>query len=339
MPGRLAQFSEESNRSYVRPHRSLGRSYQAVEWILRSLDFVLARKFPDGRIFTERMFAAWSGEILRVSGDKARTRLLCVRKFCLYLARIQPKTFIPDEHTFPRPSAPKAPCLLSSSDVARLVEATRIVRPTPQNPLRRETMRLAILLLYCCGLRSGELFRLRIGDIDVEQRLLRIDHTKFNKSRLVPLSPSLADVLQHYLQQRRRQGIPLDPQSPLVWSSQSGKPSSAFRSAIRAYLASGLPRGGSIRTVHRKPPRFHDLRHSFAVEVSAAQLPGGRKSACRSAPIVALYGTCHTLLHSLLPQVHRTVTVSSPATVSGDTLRTHLLAPTERAAAQTEGVR
>jgi integrase len=176
-------------------HRSLGRGYQAVEWILRSLDFVVARKFPDGRVFTKQMFDAWSREALRVSGDKARPRLMCVRKFCLHQTRFQPKTFVPHPHTFPKLSAPKAPCLLSSSEVARLVAATRIIRPKPRNPLRHDTMRLAILLVYCCGLRLGELLRLRIGDIDSEQRLLRIDHTKFNKSRLVPLSPSLADVL------------------------------------------------------------------------------------------------------------------------------------------------
>src|SRR5436190_15978314 len=70
-----------------------------------------ARLFPDGRIFTERMFVAWSREILRISHDKARPRLMCVRKFCLHLARTQPKTFVPDRHTFPRQSAPKAPCL------------------------------------------------------------------------------------------------------------------------------------------------------------------------------------------------------------------------------------
>src|SRR5207249_10333495 len=144
---------------YLSLHRSLGRGYRTVEWVLHSLDLVLARQFANGRIFTEPMFAAWSREILRVSPDKARPRLLCVRKFCLHLARTQPKTFVPDRQTFPRQSAPKAPCLLSPSEVARLVVATRTIRPQPKNPLRRQTLRLAILLVYCCGLRLGELLR------------------------------------------------------------------------------------------------------------------------------------------------------------------------------------
>jgi integrase/recombinase XerD len=195
-----------------------------------------------------------------VSCDKARPRLMCVRKFCLHLARIQPKTFIPHPHTFPRQSAPKAPCLLSPSEVARLVKATRIVRPKPKNPLRRDTMRLAILLVYCCGLRLGELLRLRIGDIDSERRLLRIDHTKFNKSRLVPLSPALADALKRYLRQRRRRGMPLDSQSPLVWSSEAGKNSSLSAQAFRVTWRQ-LCREAGVFDRNQKPPRVHDLRH------------------------------------------------------------------------------
>jgi integrase len=191
---------------------------------------------------------------------------MCVRKFCLHLARTQPQTFIPDPQTFPRQSAPQAPCLLSSSDVARLVEATRILRPKPRNPLRRQTMRLAILLVYCCGLRLGELLRLRIEDIDSAQKLLRIKQTKFNKSRLVPLSPSLTGVLDQYLRHRRRTGIPLDPDSPLVWSSEAGKKRSLSAPAFRVVWRQTC-RAAGVLDHHQNPPRVHDLRHSFAVEV------------------------------------------------------------------------
>ena len=271
-------FLAKAIEGYLSLHRSLGRGYRTVEWVLRSLDFVLARLFPDGRIFTERMFVAWSREILRISHDKARPRLMCVRKFCLHLARTQPKTFVPDRHTFPRQSAPKAPCLLSSSDVARLVEATRIVRPKPKNPLRGETMRLAILLVYCCGLRLGELLRLQIEDIDSGRTLLRIKQTKFNKSRLVPLSPSLAGFLNRYLRHRRRKRIPLDPDSPLVWSSEAGNASSLSAQAFRATWRQ-VCRTAGVLDGYQSPPRVHDLRHSFAVEVLRRSYRAGKNPA------------------------------------------------------------
>jgi integrase len=139
-------------------------------------------------------------------------------------------------------------------------------------------MRLAILLVYCCGLRLGELLRLRIGDIDSEQRLLRIDHTKFNKSRLVPLSPSLADVLNQYLRQRRKIGVPLDSRSPLVWSSEAGQNKSLSAQAFRAIWHQVCREAGVFDRCQR-PPRFHDLRHSFAVEVLQRSYGAGENPA------------------------------------------------------------
>lgn len=276
--GGWRSFLGKAIEGYLSLHRSLGRGYRTVEWVLRSLDLVVARKFPNGRIFAEPMFAAWSREILLISREKARPRLMCVRKFCLHLARTQPRTFVPDQHTFPRQSPPKAPCLLSSSDVARLVEATRIVRPKPRNPLRRETLRLAILLVYCCGLRLGELLRLRIEDIDSGRMLLTIKQTKFNKSRLVPVSTSLAEVLDQYLRHRRRKGIPLDPDSPLVWSSKAGKHRGLSAHAFRAIWGQ-VCREAGVLDHHRHPPRVHDLRHSFAVEVLRRSYRAGENPA------------------------------------------------------------
>lgn len=271
-------FLGQAMEGFVSLHRSLGRGFQTVEWILRGLDFLLERQFPKGRIFTEPMFAAWSRETLRVSPDKARPRLMCVRKFCLHLARTQPKTFVPDRRTFPKLSAPKAPCLLSGSEIVRLVDATRIVGPKPKTPLRRETLRLAILLLYCCGLRLGELLRLRIKDIDPGRKLLKIHHTKFNKSRLVPLSRSLADVLDRYLRQRRRKGMPLDLQSPLVWSSQAGDNRSLSAQGFRVTWRQ-VCRAAGVLDRQQNPPRIHDLRHSFAVEVLRRSYGAGKNPA------------------------------------------------------------
>jgi hypothetical protein len=56
--------------------------------------------------------------------------------------------------------------------------------------LRRETFRLAIVLLYTSGLRRGELVRLTVGDYDPHEQTLLIRASKFHKSRRLPLSRS-----------------------------------------------------------------------------------------------------------------------------------------------------
>src|SRR5207249_6766664 len=94
-------FLAKAIEGYLSLHRSLGRGYRTVEWVLHSLDLVLARQFANGRIFTEPMFAAWSGQILRVSPRKDRLRVLCVRQLCLRLRRAPARSSAAESQSFP----------------------------------------------------------------------------------------------------------------------------------------------------------------------------------------------------------------------------------------------
>jgi len=137
------------------------------------------------------MFAAWASGLHQLCPTTARMRMLCVRKFCIHRARSHSGMFIPDLRTFPKELPHQAPYLLSESEVARLLVATTTIRATRNKPLHPQTIRLAFLLLFCCGLRRGEVLKLRLADIDTEEMVLRIKETKFYKSQLVPVSPSV----------------------------------------------------------------------------------------------------------------------------------------------------
>src|ERR1035438_2112012 len=53
-------------------------------------------------------------------------------------------------------------------------------------------------LLLGCGLRISEALGLRLGDTDLDNGILVIRKSKFNKDRLIPLSDSLLAVLREY---------------------------------------------------------------------------------------------------------------------------------------------
>jgi len=126
-------------------------------------------------------------------------------------------------------------------------------------------MRVALLLLYCCGLRRGELLKLRLADIDTEQQVLRIQQTKFYKSRLVPFSSSVGEELRKYLQVRRCQGMPMDPSMPLLWNGRSGRTSGALSPTAISANWFRICRCAGVLDHRGRAPRIHDLRHSFAV--------------------------------------------------------------------------
>jgi integrase len=194
-----------------------------------------------------------------------RKRLCIVRNFLLYDARAHPGRFVPDLESFPKTLPPKPPRWVSPSEMARVLATAARLRRSHHNPLRAQTVRLGLLLLFCCGLRAGELLRLQRRHYDASEQLLRIDGSKFHKSRLVPLAPSVAREITHYLEQCRRHGLTLQPDSPLVWSGACLEPKASYTSTGLTTTWKHLCLSAGVLDRRGRPPRLHDLRHSFAV--------------------------------------------------------------------------
>jgi integrase len=67
-------------------------------------------------------------------------------------------------------------------------------------------LRAMIYLGYDCGLRTSEIARLRVKDIDSRQMLLHIVHSKRGKSRYVKLSEQCLQALRAYWKVYRPEG-------------------------------------------------------------------------------------------------------------------------------------
>jgi integrase len=176
-----------------------------------------------------------------------RNWLRVVRNLCLYRRRTIPDVFVPDPTGFPKPHAPIRPYIFTTTDIARLLDAADHLVATSRSPLRRETFRLAIVLLYTSGLRRGELVRLIVGDYDPSEQTLLIRASKFHKSRRLPLSSDAQRELEAYLRTRRHRGFPTAPDSALIWnrSRRGGRPYTG--EAVRCEI-DALFRAADIRT-------------------------------------------------------------------------------------------
>jgi integrase len=187
-------------------------------------------------------------------------RLSAVRGFARYLHPLDPAHEIPPVDVLPQRSRRVTPYLYSDDDVAALLStaATRL-----ESPLRAATYQSLIGLLAVTGLRVGEAIRLDRADLDAHQGLLTVRHSKFGKSRQLPLHPSTLDALGAY-QHRRDQYHPSTTDgTPALFVSTTGTRliySNVHLTFQQLVRHAGLqPRSGSCR------PRIHDLRHSFAV--------------------------------------------------------------------------
>ena len=129
--------------------------------------------------------------------------------------------------------------------------------------IHAKLFRLAIVLLYTTGLRRGELIRLKIGDYAPQQQTLLVSHSKFHKSRYLPLSDGTAQEINTYLDVRRHHQLPNTPETPLIWNRC--KNGNAYSGGGIGQGLRALFRQVGIYTPEGNLPRPHDIRHSFAV--------------------------------------------------------------------------
>ncbi len=71
------------------------------------------------------------------------------------------------------------------------------------DPIARRD-RAIVELLYACDMRTTELCRLRVEDVDVKEQTVTILHAKGGKSRIVPIGQYASYYIGEYLQHARK---------------------------------------------------------------------------------------------------------------------------------------
>ena len=81
----------------------------------------------------------------------------------------------------------KIPLVMSPVEVKRLLAMAK-----------NSKVRVLLALCYGCGLRAGEAVRLKVGDIDKAQGIIRVVQAKGRKDRHVMLSPEMLELLRQW---------------------------------------------------------------------------------------------------------------------------------------------
>ena len=256
---RFQSFLQPVITAWLALRLALGRGTRTETFALADLDRFLAER--EAASLTAEGFDAWALSLARLAPVTRRNYLRIARNLCLYRRRTSPDCFVPDPASFPDPSPPQPPFIFSEEQILSLLQAAGQLAATTLSPLQPRVYRLTVVLAYTAGLRRRELVRLTIGCFDPALRTLRIEASKFHKSRLVALSDDAAREIEQYLAARRR--LPHDAEAPLLANCQGAR---------QAYSGDGLAdgfgrlcRAAGIRDAAGRAPRLHDLRHTHAV--------------------------------------------------------------------------
>jgi integrase/recombinase XerD len=146
----------------------------------------------------------------------------------------------------------KLPPVLSPEEVKRVL--------TMATSLKAQAM---LTLAYGCGLRAGEVVRLRAGDIDSEQMIIRVVQSKGRKDRHVMLPPEVLDLLRQWWKARpSKRDADVAPEQRWLFP---GRPDHHQPVTTRQF--GRLFKQAAKAAGLRKALSLHSLRHSFATHL------------------------------------------------------------------------
>ncbi|RYD53561.1 MAG: integrase [Sphingobacteriales bacterium] len=143
----------------------------------------------------------------------------------------------------------RLPIFLKETESERLLDEVQY-----EEGFAGDTEKLALEILYGCGLRRSELISLTEADVQSSNLLV---HGKGGKERLVPLSPALQTLIRQYTGEKHQRFGTREATLLVTEKGEPLYPVWVYRT-VKKYLS-------LVCSLKRKSP--HVLRHSFATHL------------------------------------------------------------------------
>lgn len=243
--------------SYIKLRRSLGFKFENQSYVLRHFDDYVAERNHRG-LLTQALALEFAMHANASRAQRGR-RYQVVRHFSGYLAVHEPETPHLDPKALLLPKDRPPAYIYSDEELNTLLELARNV--SARNPIRSVTLHAMLGLAIATGMRLSEIVRLDNADVDFDRQTLWIRQTKFAKDRLIPIHRTTTQVLHDY-------AIARDLRYPEARCSALfvNMRRSRFSSHTLSLSLVSLLEKANITTLAGVHPRFHDLRHTFAVK-------------------------------------------------------------------------
>jgi integrase len=244
-------------KEYLAYRRSLGFALQTSGIVL--LDFGrYADKIRHRGPLTAELALQWATSGKDHTPRYQAARLSIVRGFARYLAARDGRSQVPDRQLLAGNYRRQQPHVYADRQLRDLLTAA--AKLAPVYALRPESYRTLFGLLAGTGLRVSEALRLRRDEVDLRSGVLRVSQTKFCKSRLVPMHPTVARAMRRYAAARDRDSSAKGSESFFVGRCGRPLPYGTVRATFRRICNQLRWRSNGVLP----RPRIHDLRHTFA---------------------------------------------------------------------------
>lgn len=221
--------------------------------LLRLNDFLLSKDIVDLNLISTRTLREYiyQAKQSRDLASSSTAKLIAiVKSFFNFLEEDEIINRNPARKIKVPPKINKIPQVLSKQEI------DLIIRSIDFAPLyfRKNNTRdkLIITLLYYTGIRRSELLKLNWDDLNLSKSTLMVRSGKGNKDRLIPVHPTLSDLIDKYLEER----LPLLDNALIIGERGKRMCKCCFVDILNRYL--------EISGLKKKGYSAHSFRHSFA---------------------------------------------------------------------------
>lgn len=252
----VGPFSE-TIRNHVLLKQAVGYKYETEARHLYRFSVFTATKYPDATELSKEIILDWCSKKEYEAQANQCTRASILRQLALYMDSIGmncyiiPKNYYPVEEQY-------VPHIFTEEELRHFFRETDRCHYVSECPYRHLIMPLFYRMIYSCGLRSSETRLLKVDDVDLENGILTIQHSKKDNSRLVPMSEDLTERSRRYHEQVNSMTIG----NEYFFPGLNGNPmtiTNVYHNFRRFLWKAGISHGG-----RGEGPRIYDFRHTYA---------------------------------------------------------------------------
>lgn len=273
--------------SFLNMKDTMGYGLYKYGCIFLELDRFFLKTGATAAYISSGQIAAWRAT--RVN-DKARTlyeKYSVLSQFCKYMCHLGHECYIPRLPS--RHAWNFIPYIYTHQEMERIFrECDKLAMPYYSN-MNTALFAIPALIrfLYSTGVRISEALSVKNMDIDYHQNQVIIKKTKNQMQRIVPITPSLKEMMEQYERYRNRMPLEgLTAKEHFFFVKANGDPftkSTTYKWFKIVLRQSGIPHIGK-----QQGPRVHDIRHSCAVHSLEKMVKSGEDIYC-ALPILSVF--------------------------------------------------
>ncbi|HLO11995.1 MAG TPA: tyrosine-type recombinase/integrase [Pseudoneobacillus sp.] len=252
--GPFKQYIQE----FIELKQSLGYKYLSEATHLKRFDKFTIEKYSSTKHLTKAIVMDWCTKKSYEKQENLCARASTIRQFALYLENIGLDSYIIPKNYF-KSGEPYIPHIYSNEELKSFFRETDTCHYNSQCPYRHLIMPIFFRLIYSCGLRVSEARLLKVGDVDLKNGILTINHSKKDNSRLVAMTEEMTKRCHEFSKQVHQHSdeehyyFPMNEIKPMTIGN-------IYKNFRKFLWHAGISHGG-----RGYGPRIHDFRHSFAV--------------------------------------------------------------------------